>query len=145
MRMAREDLQQVISYFLEAFNGADWPRYREIVADDARYQQWGGERLADDRTGGLVILRRYKVGVPGLEIQPITWVVDEVNSTVAVEVIWQRTDTDDQRMVSGTFFFKVQGGRVTHIREQHLWPWPSNCPWCYQPHIPPEVLSALGE
>jgi ketosteroid isomerase-like protein len=119
--MAREDLQQLAMSFLEAFNNADWGHYREIIADDATYYEKGGERTADNARRTVAMLREYRTNTPGLKGDPSAWVIDEVTSTVAVEIAWRRIDTGDPLTVPGTFFFTIQGGKITHISEQHYY------------------------
>jgi SnoaL-like domain len=140
--MAREDLQQLAISFLEAFNEADWGRYEEIIAHDATFDEKGRGRTANNRRRSVAILREFKTSTPGLEGDPLAWVVDEINSTVAVEIAWRRIDTGDQLTVPGTFFFTMQAGRISHISEHHFygrWPPPFWCPLCPPPAYPPDV------
>lgn len=145
--MSREDLQQLVASFFEAFNHGSWRRYQTIIAPDATYEEKGTERKANNRAGCVAILRGFKISTPGLQVDPSGWVIDEINSIVAVETTWWRTDSDDEITVPGSYFFTIQGQRITHIREQHFfymapdwrWPW---CPLClyhdgpYKPESP---------
>jgi hypothetical protein len=150
--MSREDLQRLVISFYEAFNHSDWGHYRTIIAPDATYDEKGTGRKANRRAGCVAILRGFKISTPALRADPLGWVIDEINSIVAVDTVWRRTDRDEGSTVPGTvpgtFFFTIQGGNITHIREQHFfyaseYGWPPHCPLCvhnddtYGPEPPP--------
>jgi len=117
--MAREDLQQLAISFLEAFNDGDWERYAEIIAPDATYYERGSERTAHSARRSVAILRQYRGITPGLKGEPSVWVIDEVTSTVAVQIVWSQVGTENPVTVPGNFFFTIRGGRIASVSEQH--------------------------
>jgi len=105
--------------FLEAFNDGDWERYAEILAPDVTYYERGTERRANNARRSVAIIRKYRTITPGLKGDPSAWVIDEVTSTVAVEIVWRQIDTGNPVTVPGNFFFTMQGGRIIGVSEQH--------------------------
>jgi ketosteroid isomerase-like protein len=146
--MAREDLQRLALSFIDAFNNADWGRYQDLFAPDATYDEKGTSRTADNRRSGVAILRSFRAHTPGIKGEPTAWVIDETNSTVAVEIEWTRTDKEDDTRVPGTIFFTVRDEKIFHISEQHYYGprlgYIDFCPITEGPYNPEEILARLN-
>ena len=118
--MGREDLKQLIGSFIEAFNRGDWTFYDEILTDDVVFVEHGTARTANGKRRTVATLRGYKLNTSGLEGVPVTWVVDEIDGMVAIELAWRRADREDDFRTPGTMFFTVRAAsRPTCTR------WPS--------------------
>jgi len=55
---------RVSQSLLEAFNDADWTRYRELLAPDIVYEETGTGRRIEGTEAYLVVLEVWKRGIP---------------------------------------------------------------------------------
>jgi steroid delta-isomerase-like uncharacterized protein len=136
--MRREDLRQLATDVVEAFNDGDWERQSQLAAPQVVYQETGTDRRTDTVDTYVGALQDWKQAVPDIHAQLRTLLVDEETDTIACQITWTGNHTGPYSSPTQTFqpsgrpvhttsalFFTVENGLITHVRHFLLPPFGS--------------------
>jgi steroid delta-isomerase-like uncharacterized protein len=121
-----KDLTQVAQGIIEAFNTADWARFKAPLAANVIYEETGTQRRVQDADAYVQLCQGWKHAFPDAK-GTIRNVVSTGN-TVVQEVLWEGTQDGDlptptgtlpasgrRIMVPATLWLTFQGDQVREI------------------------------
>ena len=127
--MRREDLRQLATDVVDAFNNGDWERESQLVAPNVVYQETGTGRRAETADTYVGALQDWKHAVPDIYAQLRTLLVDDETGTIACQITWSGNHTGDYSTptqvippsgrpvrTTSALFFTVENGLITHVR-----------------------------
>ena len=121
---------EVAREFVEAFNAADWPRFRATLAADVLYEEAGTGRRVQGAEEYVRLSQGWKEAFS--DARGTVWTTLAGDGTVAQELVWEGTHSGPlagptgalppsgrQISVAGTLWYAFEAGRVRSIRH-HL-------------------------
>ncbi len=125
--MPDQDPTNVARSLVEAFNTAEWDRFRELSAENVVYDEVGTRRKIEGIDKTLAALQGWKVAMPD-----VTGTVDSVvasGNVVTAQITWDGTHTGPLESPGGTipasgkrqvtpscWVLNVEGGQVQSSR-----------------------------
>jgi steroid delta-isomerase-like uncharacterized protein len=109
------DIVHAAADLIDAFNEADWERFRAVIADDIVYAETGTGRRVEGADAYVELVRGWKAALPDVR----GTISGELAGpgTVAQEVHWEGTHTGPMQTPGGTL--EASGARVSV--EASLW------------------------
>jgi len=105
------DMTQAAADLINAFNDADWDRFRNGLASDAVYSETGTGRRVEGADAYLALVKGWKEAMPdvrGTIRKSLT-----ADGTVAQEVLWEGTHTGPMQTPAGTI--EATGNHVSAL------------------------------
>jgi steroid delta-isomerase-like uncharacterized protein len=109
------DLTQAAAELIDAFNEADWERFRGVLAPDAVYAETGTGRRVEGADAYVELCQGWKDALPDVR-GTIRGAVAGVD-TVAQELLWEGTHTGPMQTPGG--ILESSGARISV--EASLW------------------------
>ena len=109
------DLTQVAADLIDAFNEADWERFRAVLSPDAVYAETGTGRRVEGADAYVQLCQGWKDALPDVR-GTIRGAVAGAD-TVAQEILWEGTHTGPMQTPGGTL--EPAGARISV--EASLW------------------------
>jgi steroid delta-isomerase-like uncharacterized protein len=100
MAQADIDLRQVAAELIDAFNEADWGRFRGLLAPYAVYAETGTGRRVEGADAYVALVQGWKDALPDVRGTIRGAVAD--GDTVAQELLWEGTHTGPLQAPGGT-------------------------------------------
>jgi len=94
------DLTQVAADLIDAFNEADWERFRAVLSPDAVYAETGTGRRVEGADAYVQLCQGWKEALPDVRGTIRGAVAGE--HTVAQEILWEGTHTGPMHTPGGT-------------------------------------------
>ena len=98
--MPEQDPIDVVRSVVEAFNAADWDRYRALSAENVVYDELGTRRKLEGIDETLAALQGWKTAMPD-----VTGTIENVvasGNVVTAQITWDGTQTGPLESPSGT-------------------------------------------
>jgi steroid delta-isomerase-like uncharacterized protein len=128
--MAHDEQTRIANDFLDAFNTADWTRFRARLAPDVAYEETGTGRRTEGADAYVALCQGWKAAFP--DAAGALHRAVSSGDTVVQEVTWEGTQRGDlptpggtipasgkQIAVAGTLWLTLRDGRATAI-SHHL-------------------------
>jgi len=125
--LTADQLVEIASEQIEAFNNANWEQLRGLLASDSRYDELGTERRVEGPEQIVELFKGWKTAFPDA-VGRVTSSVANGNSA-ALEVTWKGTQTGPLATAAGTIppsgkrqetpaavFYAFEGGKIKASR-----------------------------
>jgi steroid delta-isomerase-like uncharacterized protein len=109
------DLTQLAADLIDAFNKADWERFRGTLAPDAVYAETGTGRRVEGADAYVQLCQGWKVALP--DVRGTIRGAVASGDTVAQELLWEGAHTGPMQTPGGTL--EPSGARISV--EASLW------------------------
>ena len=109
MAQTGTDITQAAADLINAFNEADWDRFRNRLAADAVYTETGTGRRADGADAYLELVKGWKEALPDVHGTIRRSLAGD--GTVAQDVLWEGTHTGPLQTPTGTI--DPSGNRIS--------------------------------
>ena len=100
MTEAGFDLTQASADLIDAFNEADWERFRGILSPDTVYSETGTGRRVEGAEAYVTLCQGWKVALPDVRGTIRGAIASE--DQVAQEILWEGTHTGPMETPEGT-------------------------------------------
>ncbi len=100
MAQAGDDLTQAAAELIDAFNEADWERFRGVLAPDAVYAETGTGRRVEGADAYVELCQGWKDAFP--DVRGTIRAAVAGDDTVAQELLWEGTHTGAMPTPGGT-------------------------------------------
>jgi steroid delta-isomerase-like uncharacterized protein len=100
MAQAGVDLTQVSADLIDAFNEADWPRFRGVLSPDAVYAETGTGRRVEGADAYVELCQGWKEALP--DVRGTIRGAIAAEDMVAQEILWEGTHTGPMQTPGGT-------------------------------------------
>ena len=100
MTEAEFDLTQASADLIDAFNEADWERFRGVLAPDTVYTETGTGRLVEGADAYVTLCQGWKVALP--DVRGTIRGAIATEDQVAQEILWEGTHTGPMETPGGT-------------------------------------------
>jgi steroid delta-isomerase-like uncharacterized protein len=100
MTEAGFDLIQASADLIDAFNEADWERFRGVLAPDTVYTETGTGRRVEGADAYMALCQGWKVALPDVRGSIRGAIATE--DQVAQEILWEGTHTGPMETPGGT-------------------------------------------
>ena len=100
MTEAGVDLTQASADLIDAFNEADWERFRGVLSPDAVYTETGTGRRVEGADAYVALCQGWKVALP--DVRGTIRGAIAAEDLVAQEILWEGTHTGPMETPGGT-------------------------------------------
>lgn len=100
MTEARVDLTQASADLIDAFNEADWERFRGLLSPDTVYTETGTGRRVEGAEDYVTLCQGWRVALPDVHGTVRSTIATE--DQVAQEILWAGTHTGPMETPGGT-------------------------------------------
>jgi steroid delta-isomerase-like uncharacterized protein len=100
MTQAGVDLTQASADLIDAFNEADWERFRGVLSPDAVYTETGTGRRVEGADAYVALCQGWKVALP--DVRGTIRGAIAAEDLVAQEILWEGTHTGPMETPGGT-------------------------------------------
>jgi steroid delta-isomerase-like uncharacterized protein len=100
MSQAGVDLTQASADLIDAFNEADWERFRGVLSPDAVYTETGTGRRVEGADAYVALCQGWKVALP--DVRGTIRGAIAAEDLVAQEILWEGTHTGPMETPGGT-------------------------------------------
>jgi steroid delta-isomerase-like uncharacterized protein len=100
MTQAGVDLTQASADLIDAFNEADWERFRGVLSPDTVYTETGTGRRVEGADAYLTLCQGWKVALP--DVRGTIRGAIAAEDLVAQEILWEGTHTGPMETPGGT-------------------------------------------
>ena len=100
MTEAGSDLAQVSADLIDAFNEADWERFRGVLSPDTVYTETGTGRRVEGADAYVTLCQGWKVALP--DVRGTIRGAIATEDQVAQEILWEGTHTGPMETPGGT-------------------------------------------
>ena len=100
MTQAGVDLTQASSDLIDAFNDADWERFRGVLSPDTVYTETGTGRRVEGADAYVTLCQGWKVALP--DVRGTIRGAIAAENQVAQEILWEGTHTGPMETPGGT-------------------------------------------
>ena len=108
MTEAGVDLSQASADLIDAFNDADWERFRGVLSPDTVYSETGTGRRVEGAEAYVTLCQGWKVALP--DVRGTIRGAIATKDQVAQEILWEGTHTGPMETPGGTL--PPSGGRT---------------------------------
>lgn len=115
MAQAGVDLTEAAPELIDAFNEADWERFRGVLAPDAVYAETGTGRRVEGADAYVELCQGWKEALP--DVRGTIRGAVAGDDTVAQELLWEGTHTGPMQTPGGTL--EPSGAQISV--EASLW------------------------
>ena len=115
MAQAGVDLTQAAAELIDAFNDADWERFRAVLAPDAVYAETGTGRRVEGEDAYVELCQGWKDALP--DVRGTIRGAVAGDDTVAQELLWEGTQTGPMQTPGG--ILEPSGAQISV--EASLW------------------------
>ena len=100
MTEAEFDLTQASADLIDAFNEADWERFRGVLSPDTVYTETGTGRRVEGAEAYVTLCQGWKVALP--DVRGTIRGAIATENQVAQEILWEGTHTGPMETPGGT-------------------------------------------
>ena len=100
MAHAGVDLTQASADLIDAFNEADWERFRAVLSPDTVYTETGTGRRVEGADAYVALCQGWKVALP--DVRGTIRGAIATEDQVAQEILWEGTHTGPMETPGGT-------------------------------------------
>jgi steroid delta-isomerase-like uncharacterized protein len=100
MTEAGVDLTQASADLIDAFNEADWERFRGVLSPDTVYSETGTGRRVEGAEAYVALCQGWKVALP--DVRGTIRGAIATEDQVAQEILWEGTHTGPMETPGGT-------------------------------------------
>ena len=112
--MSEQGNVKVARAFLQTFNAADWDSVKGSLAPNSVYDELGTERRIEGSDAIVSLYQAWKTAMP--DVQGNIKNVLTSDASVALEVVWEGTQTGPLETPGGTLPLRQEAGRARRLR-----------------------------